>query len=255
MEQENITEKLISLLDGTLSAAESAELQQWIEMNPDIKKQYQELKEILKPFDAVQPTVPSDRMTRRYQDFLAKESHVQPRFLSLDRSFLRIAAGILLMLTTGIGLWTVNRYIRQQQELELVRLELEKTKSLIMDQVKDPLSASQRMQAMHTSLQMEAPDDDILNVLIHTFNEDPNSNVRMAALEALQKFYLHPIVRESLILSMKNQKDPVVQIALIQLLVQMKEKSILQDLQKITEQPATLKAVKDEAYQAIFKLT
>ena len=44
----------------------------------------------------------------------------------------------------------------------------------------------------------------------------------MASLDALSKTYKQP-GRSALIRSMKYQKDPVVQIALIQLLVQMKK--------------------------------
>ena len=61
------------------------------------------------------------------------------------------------------------------------------------------------------------PDEEVIEVLVKTLNEDPNSNVRMASLDALSKFYAQPNVKKALLESMKFQKDPVVQIALIQL--------------------------------------
>jgi hypothetical protein len=51
------------------------------------------------------------------------------------------------------------------------------------------------------------------------------------------------------------QKDEVVQIALIQVLVKMKEKVILKELEKITQDGEVLKAVKDEAFTGILKLS
>ncbi len=47
----------------------------------------------------------------------------------------------------------------------------------------------------------------------------------------------------------------MVQIALIQLFVQMKEKGVVDDLQRIVDDSRTTKAVKDEAYSGILKLS
>jgi hypothetical protein len=47
----------------------------------------------------------------------------------------------------------------------------------------------------------------------------------------------------------------VVQIALIQLMVQMKEKDAVKGLENIIEDSETMKAVKDEAYTGLLKLS
>jgi hypothetical protein len=62
-------------------------------------------------------------------------------------------------------------------------------------------------------------------------------------------------VRKILIGSLSVQDDPVVQIALIQLLVKMKEKTVVDDLQKIVDDSETMQAVKDEAYSGILRLS
>jgi hypothetical protein len=46
-----------------------------------------------------------------------------------------------------------------------------------------------------------------------------------------------------------------VQIALIQLLVKMKETGVINQLEKMTKDASTMKAVKDEAYSGILKLS
>jgi hypothetical protein len=58
-----------------------------------------------------------------------------------------------------------------------------------------------------------------------------------------------------LISALSYQKDPVVQIALIQLLVDLKEQSVVDDLKKIVDDEGTMEAVKDEAYSGILKLS
>jgi HEAT repeat protein len=98
-------------------------------------------------------------------------------------------------------------------------------------------------------------DDEVVNALAKALNEDRNTNVRLAALEALAKFYQEENVRQLLIKSLSIQNDEVVQIALIQVLVQMKEKGIVKELEKITRDTEVLKAVKDEAFTGILKLS
>jgi hypothetical protein len=71
----------------------------------------------------------------------------------------------------------------------------------------------------------------------------------------LSKFHAEPQVRKVLLDALSTQKDPMVQIALIQLMVRMKEKSVVNDLKKIVDDSGTMKAVKDEAYSGILILS
>ena len=116
-------------------------------------------------------------------------------------------------------------------------------------------SASTRMQGVSVAYELNKPDDEIVSVLVKTLNSDPNTNVRLAALDALSKFSREDGVCKSLIESLATQKDPIIQIALIQLMVKMKEKSIVKQLEKIATDNKTMKAVKTEAYLGIFKLS
>jgi hypothetical protein len=62
-------------------------------------------------------------------------------------------------------------------------------------------------------------------------------------------------VRSALIRSLGTQKDPVVQIALIQLLVKMKEKGVVNELERIINDSTTITPVKDEAHSGILRLS
>jgi HEAT repeat protein len=128
-------------------------------------------------------------------------------------------------------------------------------KSLMMAGLNNEQSPSQRMLGVSVAYQMEKPDDDIVNALMKTMNEDDNTNVRLAALEALSKFSNEPTIRKQLIESLHTQKDPMVQITLIQLMVAIKEKGVVKELEKIATDEKTMKAVKDEAYKGILKLS
>jgi HEAT repeat protein len=126
---------------------------------------------------------------------------------------------------------------------------------MMMSMIENQQSASQRMQGVNVALSIEKADDEVVAALVNTLNNDPNTNVRMAALDALSKFHREPHVRKVLIDALSNQKDPLVQIALIQLMVKMKETGVVDDLKRIVEDDETMEAVKDEAYSGILQLS
>src|SRR5690606_30634415 len=116
-------------------------------------------------------------------------------------------------------------------------------------------SASRRIQGVNVAMELTSADDEIVQALMHTMLTDRSTNVRLAALDALSRFQHDPGVRKGLITALTKQTDPMVQIRLIQLMVQMKEKEVVNDLQQIVDDSQTMKAVRDEAYNGILKLS
>ena len=160
----------------------------------------------------------------------------------------------MLVIGGGIGFW-ISRQNDQHEKLLAIEEELKATKVMMMSLIDNQQSASQRLQGINVALTIESADDEVVNALAKRMNEDPNTNVRLAALDALSKFHTEPQVRKVLLDALSTQKDPMVQIALIQLMVQMKEKSVVNDLKKIVDDSETMKAVKDEAYSGILILS
>lgn len=255
IEQDHILEKLVQYIDGTLSEKENLEIKHWIETNKEMETQYNQLKQADTLMNSNLDTIPSDRMTARFEHWLDHyETDIKKTKLK-RLNWYRIAAGLAILLVGYGGAMTISKLNQQRQELTKIKVELQATKDLVMDNLNNQNSASQRMSGIYASQDLTTPDLEILQVLIKTMNTDPSSNVRVAALEALGKYYHLPSVRSALIQSLAHQEDPVVQIALIQMLVQKKETVIVDELETLTRQEDLIKAVKDEAYKGIFKLT
>ena len=256
-EQDRIREKLIEYIDGRLPEAEKTEIDRWLDENPAGREEYRQLKSLLQRLEEDVPEVPSGKLIRRYEDWLdGYQSQERPESKPLFFStWFKIAASFVLLILAGGGGYLIKSTLDQKTELARLQRELAETKQLVLSQLRDEQSASQRMMGVYAANELSTPDEEIISVLAKAMEEDPSSNVRLAALEALSRFYQDERVRTLLIGSLNRQTDPVVQIALIQWLVQMKEKSILQDLEKITRGNSPVKAVKDEAYKGIFKLT
>jgi hypothetical protein len=257
MNKEQWESRIIDYLDGQLSETEKAEVERELVSNDEFRKLHNQLSEVMQVMRNVPVLEPSGKLKVAFERALQSEIAAQTKTKTVFFSpvVYRIAAGfVLLMAGLGIGYW-INKDQVQERELAELKEQVETNRRLMMAMLDNQQSASQRMVGVSVANELEQADDEIVKVLVKTMNEDVNSNVRLAALEALGKFSNEAQVRESLIQSLSVQKDPVVQIALIQLLVTMKEKGVVKQLEQMTKDARTMKAVKDEAYAGILKLS
>ncbi len=127
-------------------------------------------------------------------------------------------------------------------------------KQVLLEKLENRESPASRIAALSRMDRGSAVSRDVVDVLVKTLNTDPNSNVRLAAMDGLAKFYRETYVRKQLVSSLKKQQDPVVQIALISLLTKMRESAILTQLETLVKQDSTIDAVKESAYNGIFEL-
>lgn len=257
MDIEKFEALIIDYIDGRLSDAEKAEVEQELMRNEKAFTLYEQLKEVIHTMDRAEKFEPSAQLKPRFDTALRAEmDSLQPaKTVFFQPTYYRVAAAIaLLIVGGGIGFW-ISKHNDQQQELQALAKEMEATKIMMMTLIGNQQSASQRIQGVNVAMTIESADDDVVKALIKRMNEDPNTNVRLAALDALSKFHDEPLVRKALIEGLSNQKDPVVQISLIQLMVKMKEKGIVTDLKRIVDDEETMKAVKDEAYTGLLELS
>jgi len=257
MEKEKLEGLIIDYLDNKLNAVDRQTIEKELLTNPAAHKLYEELKEVLHVMDRAASMEPSGRLRSGFDAMLREQVQAsgRGRTIFFHPNFYRAAAAVTLLIVGGyVGFW-INRQHNQQIEMARIAQELAETKLLMMQMLGDDQSASKRIQGVNVALSMNKADDQLVKALVRTMNTDPNSNVRLAALEALGKFIHEPNVKAELIESLETQNDPVVQIALIQLMVKIREKSVINDLQRIVDDAETMQAVKDEAHTGILKLS
>ena len=115
-------------------------------------------------------------------------------------------------------------------------------------------SATQRLAGALAACKLKETDKALVDTLIKVMNTDANSNVRLASLDALSKFYREKYVKEQTLAALPKQNDPVVKTALIEFLAKMNEVSIAGELLKIVSDKEASKEIKDQAYAGLFKL-
>ena len=263
MEKEKLESLLIDYIDGNLSEADKALAEKELGQNQEAVTLYNQLKEVMGLLDNARHVEPSFSLRAKFERSLSEEirstekkSDKEGKEVFLKPWVLRAAAGIILVIVGIVIGERISVQRQHEQELAAIQKKMDEQKEMLMAMLENQQSASQRVMGATVAYEMkQAPDDEIVNALVNAMDEDPNTNVRLTALEALGKFYQQGHVRTKLIRSLSTQKDPVVQIALIRLLVQMKEKEVVNQLEKITRDDVIIKAVKDEAHSGILKLS
>lgn len=249
--------RIIDYIDGNLEGEGRIALEQELAKREEVFHLYQQYLVVIEAMDRSRELEPSTRLKASFEKTIKEEMlrKAEGKVISIQPVFFRAAAAIALVVSgVAIGFW-ITKNQQQQQEMLALRKEVEATKNLMQTMLQNEGSASQRLQGVTVALQMEKADDDVVNALVKAMNEDANSNVRLAALDALSKFQAEPAVRKALVKSLSTQKDPIVQIALIQLMVRMKEKGVVKELERLVEDDQNMKAVKDEAYKGLLKLS
>lgn len=257
MDKETLESRIIDYIDGKGTEQERALVESELAHNKTSYALYEQLREVIVTMDKVKSLEPSGKLKIAFEKALQEEMVAQKKTKTIFFSpiFYRAAAAVLLVMTgVAIGNW-INNNKQQEKELAQLKQQVDENRRLMMAMMENQQSASQRMTGLSVAYQMDKPDDEIVSVLVKTMNEDTNSNVRLAAMDALGKFSNEASVRQALIQSLSTQKDPIVQIALIQLLVKMKETGVVKQLEQMTKDASTMKAVKDEAYSGILKLS
>ncbi len=252
MERENLESLIIDYIDGKLPEAERAKLEKELVNHQEL---YQQLREVISAMEKSDSLEPGHRLRLNFDKMLREEISKGKTVQMFTPALYRMAAAVVLVIAGIVIGFYINKNQQHEQELAKLRQEVEATKQMMIAMIGNPNSASQRLQGVNVALTISAPDHDIVNALVKTLNEDPNTNVRLAALEALGKFYTDTVVRKALIESLASQKDPIVQIALIQLMVKMNEKGSVKNLEQIIEDNQNIKPVKDEAYSGLLKLS
>ncbi|MBX2947014.1 MAG: HEAT repeat domain-containing protein [Cyclobacteriaceae bacterium] len=260
MNQEQLSGMIIDYIDGKLNTIDRQVIEMELAKKTEAYKLYVQLKEVMKVMDRSEELEPSAKLRNNFDTFLKAEIELNKnsKTVFFSPTWYRVAAAVaLLIIGGGTGYW-ISQQNQQHNELIVLQKEMEETRRLVLAQMNNDQSASQRMlgvMAAYESVQANKPDDEIVEALVTSMNTDGNSNVRLAAVEALSKFTAEEKVRRALIESLATQNDPVIQIALIQLLVQMKEKNAMKSFKQIIEDEKSLPAVKDEAHAGIFKLS
>jgi hypothetical protein len=123
------------------------------------------------------------------------------------------------------------------EQMAAMHRELEATQQMVALSMLQQQSPSQRLEGVSWSTKLPTPDAKVMDALMHTLQFDNSVDVRLAALDALSRYSGRPEVRNNLVEALQTRQSPLVQVALIDLLVDMHDKNAVSQFQKFQKEP------------------
>lgn len=169
-------------------------------------------------------------------------------------------AGAFALLVAGVvcGSYLHHRYFDTSrdagQELALLRGQVEGLRQMVALSLLNEPSPSSRLRGVTYSEQIAQPDAQIVEALLRTLNHDPNVNVRLRVVDALEKYCGDPEVRRALVDAIAVQDTQLVQIALIDLLGQIRDRDAVPVLRQLSLGAQTDETVRQRAAMALERI-
>jgi hypothetical protein len=133
------------------------------------------------------------------------------------------------------------------REIAELRQEVQKTRQLVAISLLQQQSASDRLRGVNYSFRMAQADQEVLEALVYAVRYDTSVDVRLGAVDTLRGYAGVPRVREGLMEAMRGSQSPLVQIALIDLMVEARERQSIDVLKQLRDDQAANQAVRERA--------
>ncbi len=268
MDCRKINTLLIDFVDRKLDIKSTQIVQSHLENCKNCRHEVEELAIVKNEINKVSDQEPSSKLRSNFMSLIEKEksntkaievkpyhsSNYQaqnPRIRFINPMY-QVAAGFAILISgLMLGLLINKSNGINNNELLALQNEVSYMKQVVMLSKLDQSSPSSRIQAVNYVDELSSPDPQVITALINTMNVDENSNVRLAATTALARFTDNEIVREALINSLAIQEDPMVQITLINIMVELRETKANHFIQRIANNAETNKSVKTIAQRGL----
>ncbi|MFY0604568.1 MAG: HEAT repeat domain-containing protein [Flavobacteriaceae bacterium] len=242
MKCKEIQYQLADYLDKQLSNKENTIIESHLKSCDDCQKELNELQQLFNVLAKEPIEQPSTKLRANFEQFLAEEkASIEPKVVSIHRSenwksYLRVAASILIV----VSAFLLGKFTPEEDD-NLNELRTAEVLAQFQNR-----SASKRIQAVNTSEEFTHKDTKIIQALINRLFFDKNTSVRLAAVEALSKFTSEEMVKTALIKSLETDKDPAIQIELIQILAKIQERRAIEPMKKLLNNEKVPSYVKQE---------
>jgi len=123
-------------------------------------------------------------------------------------------------------------------EIHALRDEVRSLSRLVTLSLLKQDSASERLRGVSFGRAAGSSDDRVLQALLDTLRHDPDVNVRLATVDALAPALEQPAVRGQLVQEVGTQRSPMVQIALIDMLLARDRTGTERQLLDLTASPS-----------------
>ncbi len=246
---------------GMLRAAKRTELKRHLQDCAACRQEAEGLESLWTKLDSLPGPEPRPEMRDKFYASLGAYGEGFSAASSRERqkaSFawfpVAVAAATLLI---GLGLGyavSSQKSGRESTEVAQLRGEVNGMRELVALSLLRQQSASERLRGVSWANQVEPSDGQVLAALLDSVNHDPNVNVRLAAADALRTFAMTSAARTEIARAIVPQSAPLVQIALIDLVVDLKDAAAVTELRQVAGNDSLNSSVRERAAWAVERL-
>ncbi len=259
--------KMPDLLNNGLTDAEASRFREHILSCLSCRDEFQELNETWARLGILKEEQPGPELRRNFyrrlesyqKELTAREktgwrqnfSRLLPNW-KFSAPFPGFAAAILVVgLGFAAGFFIGHGGKTDTKSLTALNQEVNSLKQQVSISLLSQSSASARLQGLSMTSKLQDPDPALIKTLLAVMDNDPSVNVRLSAIDALYLFADREDVRSAMAASLSRQTSPLVQIALIDLMVSLREKRATAALKKLLADEQIIPEVRQRAQSGI----
>jgi hypothetical protein len=250
MTEEKHEDLVLEYITGDPSPARKGELELLLAERGFETEELRRLREIYSSLGELHVPEPGDAMTDGFYAMLETEKNRlaaqdgegelparRPTAGGFRRLWPRLAYAALFILIGWSAAYWVPPSRRYETKLQYMRTEMTEMKKMMMFSMLNRTLVSERLEAVQYLQGLVPEDDQVLTAMLEVFERDPNVNVRLATLDALSHATGDERVREGLIHSICQEDSPVIQLALVDLVVSRRMEQAIEPLRYLLERP------------------
>ncbi|MBN1481891.1 hypothetical protein EH223_06080 [candidate division KSB1 bacterium] len=240
---QQIKKQIVAYFMGELSEETTRTVREHLNRCASCRAEFESFQHVWHELSQIRETAPSEQMTARfavllsgYEFGLHESRHTSPNgWLKTAWAKPALQLGFAVaMLFIGLFIGTIFNFVPTKLHYQQISRELDDMRELVMLSMLKQQSSADRLQAVNYSYEFDQPRDDIHHALQQTLENDPSTNVRLAALRALEPYAHDAAVRRKIVESFDGQRSPLVQIEIIDFIRQTETHAI--DLLELLEQ-------------------
>lgn len=234
---------IVELTDAMDHGLEEKELEGLIQKFPDCAEALRDQYNLWKELSCLETPVPSTALHARFYRTLNKLQHEEHQVSYLNKLWQQINRWLVNLNPAARWAFIAGIFVLGLASGFLFnRTEISRP-DLVTHSDSDPeilfakslplQSATNRLKEIQNVKEVKSPDQKILEALNDVLLHDPNINVRLSAIETLVYFAEHPKVREYLIQAIPYQDSPLVQLALADAMLLLRERRSSEQWQEL----------------------
>jgi hypothetical protein len=170
------------------------------------------------------------------------------------RPVMQFAVAMAALVAGVFGGNLLSDHAAREAEIARLQQEVASTRQLVALSLLQQPTASARLQGVDYTYGLGARDPEISAALLRVLDEDASTHVRLAAADALRQYLRAPEVRQELVATLPRQSSPLVQIAVIDLLIASRDRNSVGALQKLADDALLHQDVRRRAQRGVEQL-